>query len=98
VCPLWSRIAETLPYRRQILNNHSDVLLLLLLLNINDYKYYILAIVGDEKKNDNLVLITSTTSSSIPFVKLPAEEDNIINSNLPYNSNIDGLKNVNDGN
>lgn len=69
-----------------------------MLLNINDYKYYILDIVGDEKKNDNLVLITSTSSSSIPFVKLPAEEDNITNSNLSYNSNIDELKNVNDGN
>jgi len=69
-----------------------------LLLNINDYKYNILAIVGDEKKNDNLELITSTSSSSIPFVKLPAEEDNITNSNLSYNSNINELKNVNDGN
>lgn len=54
-------------------------------------------IVGDEKKNDNLGLITSTSSSSILFVKLPAEED-IANSILPYNSNIDELKNVNDGN
>lgn len=68
-----------------------------MLFNINDYQYFFLAIVGDEKKND-LVLITSTSSSSIPFVKLPAEEDNITNSNLPYNSNIDELKNVNDGN
>ncbi|XP_060868019.1 zinc finger MYM-type protein 1-like [Metopolophium dirhodum] len=53
-------------------------------------------IVGDEKKNDNLVLITSTSSSSIPFVKLPAEEDNITNSNLSYTRNIDELKNNND--